>query len=150
MKQDLFANVKPATIITIKDIKHGECFMSGGNKYMKIFPVTSLLNSTLIKDVIKRGDCFAVNLETGDFTVFPSTKNCIPLNRVYREEYEKKKEKEFYIPETPGGNLCIWLIAKTEEQAWTNLLIDDAHMPDNTKENFIKRGFSVVKVKVLF
>ena len=61
-----------------------------------------------------------------------------------------RKGKEFYIPKTPGGNLCTWLIAKTEEQAWKNLLIDDAHMPDNTKENFIKRGYSVVKVKVLF
>ena len=86
MKPDLFANAKPATIITIKEIKYSECFMSGGNKYMKIFPVTSLLNSTLIKDVVKRGDCFVVNLETGDFTVFPSNKNCIPLNLVYREE----------------------------------------------------------------
>ena len=86
MKPDLFSNAKPANIITIREIKVGECFISGGNKYMKIFPVPSLLNSTLIKDVVKRSDCFAVNLETGDFTVFPSTKNCIALNLVYREE----------------------------------------------------------------
>lgn len=38
------------------------------------------------------------------------------------------------------------LAAKTEEQAWKNLLRDAAHMPyPNTVEAFKKRGYTVAK-----
>jgi len=48
-----------------------------------------------------------------------------------------------YVPHTSAGTACIWLAAKTEEQAWKNLLKDAAHMPYVTKEAFIKRGYTV-------
>lgn len=51
--------------------------------------------------------------------------------------------KANYIPVTPGGTLCTWLASKTEDGAWKNLLEDAKHMPYGTKENFIKRGYTV-------
>lgn len=48
-----------------------------------------------------------------------------------------------YIPVTPAGTPCIWLESPTEDKAWEKLLIDAAHMPYITKENFIERGYTV-------
>ena len=53
--------------------------------------------------------------------------------------------KTQYVPVTPGGSACVWLAAKTEHQAWANLLKDAAHMPYKTIENFKKRGYTVEK-----
>jgi len=50
-----------------------------------------------------------------------------------------------YIPHTPAGTPLVHIEASTEEQAWENLLDDAAHMPYKTKENFIKRGYTVVE-----
>jgi hypothetical protein len=55
--------------------------------------------------------------------------------------------REQYVPVTPGGTPCVWLAAKTEAQAWANLLVDAAHMPYKTIENFKKRGYRVEKWK---
>ena len=52
-----------------------------------------------------------------------------------------------YIPITPGGTLLFDLKAKTEEQAWRNLLKAAAHMPYKTKERFIARGYTVKGLK---
>lgn len=51
-----------------------------------------------------------------------------------------------YIPVTPGGTLCTWISAKTEKQAWKNLLVDASHMPYKTKSNFIARGYTVIRM----
>lgn len=51
-----------------------------------------------------------------------------------------------YVPVTPGGAVCIWLKAKTEEQAWKNLLNDAAHMPYKTVAGFKQRGYTVEKL----
>lgn len=56
--------------------------------------------------------------------------------------------KKKYVPITPGGTICIWLASKTEEAAWRKLLEDAAHMPYKTKENFIKRGYTVEELRV--
>lgn len=53
--------------------------------------------------------------------------------------------KACWVPVTPGGTVCDWLMAKTEDEAWANLLRDAAHMPYKTKENFIARGYTVEK-----
>ena len=52
-------------------------------------------------------------------------------------------KKRVFIPVTPGGTLCDWLTSSTEEEAWKKLLKDAAYMPYKTKENFIKRGYTV-------
>lgn len=60
----------------------------------------------------------------------------------------------YYVPVTPGFTAIIYgvgalggklLAAKTREQAIKNLLIDAAHMPYKTWENFQKRGYTIEK-----
>ena len=46
-------------------------FVHNGNPYMRITPCKRLFNSTTIHQVVTRGDFFAVNLQTGIFTVLP-------------------------------------------------------------------------------
>lgn len=62
------------------------------------------------------------------------------LKRVQRDWSEMDSP---WIPSTPGGTACTWLAAETEDKAWENLLRDAQHMPYKTKENFIKRGYTV-------
>ena len=57
------------------------------------------------------------------------------------KEINMKKTK--FVPVTPAGTPCIWLESRTEEEAWTKLMKDAEHMPYKTKENFIKRGYTV-------
>ena len=51
-----------------------------------------------------------------------------------------------FIPQTPAGTLVTGLAADTEEEAIRRLLIDAAHMPYGTWENFQKRGYSIENV----
>lgn len=51
-----------------------------------------------------------------------------------------------YVPVTPAGTELDWLESRTEEEAWNKLLVDGSHMPYKTKENFIKRGYTVEKL----
>lgn len=46
-------------------------FMWKGDPFMKIVPVKRLFNSTMIHEVVTRGDFFAVNLLDNTFTVLP-------------------------------------------------------------------------------
>ena len=48
-----------------------------------------------------------------------------------------------FVPTTPAGTAVYALKASTEDEAWENLLKDASHMPYKTKENFIKRGYTV-------
>lgn len=51
--------------------------------------------------------------------------------------------KPVYIPITPGGTPLLHLGAYTEDKAWENLMIEAAHMPYESKEAFIRRGYEV-------
>ena len=66
---------------TVGSIKLGECFklFSYNSTYLKVAPVKNLLHSTLIHEAITRGDCFAVNLDTGLFTILPGKQLVEPL-----------------------------------------------------------------------
>lgn len=48
-----------------------EFFTYKGNIYTKIIPSKRLFNSTMVHDVVTRGDMFALNVNTGLFTVLP-------------------------------------------------------------------------------
>lgn len=61
----------------------------------------------------------------------------------------KSKTKGGWVPVTPGGTPVFWLASDTEAEAWEKLLKDAAHMPYKTKENFIKRGYTVEFFKTL-
>jgi hypothetical protein len=65
------------------------------------------------------------------------------------------KRGTWFVPITPAGSPLIWSAgsrgfnklnaARTEEQAWANLMEDAAHMPYPDKAAFIKRGYTVEK-----
>lgn len=55
--------------------------------------------------------------------------------------------KILFVPVTPGGTVCTWLAAESEQQAIDNLLKDAAHMPYKTWANFQKRGYTIEKVR---
>ena len=48
-----------------------------------------------------------------------------------------------WVPVTPGGSVLMHIEADTEDEAWSNLLQDAAHMPYKDKEGFIERGYTV-------
>ena len=52
--------------------------------------------------------------------------------------------KKIFVPVTPGGTILDWLSATSEQSAWDKLLKDAEHMPYKTKENFIKRGYTLM------
>lgn len=58
---------------------------------------------------------------------------------------DTKQAKYAFFPETPGGTVLMHLESKTEAEAWKKLMKDAAHMPYKTKENFIKRGYKVLR-----
>ena len=49
-------------------------FNHNNTTYVKIIPSKKLFNSTMIHEVVNRGDVFALNLETGEFTILPGYK----------------------------------------------------------------------------
>ena len=49
-------------------------FNHNNTTYVKIIPSKKLFNSTMIHEVETRGDIFALNLETGEFTILPGYK----------------------------------------------------------------------------
>lgn len=50
-------------------------FMHNGEPYLRIIPSKKLFNSTMIHEVVTRGDFFAVNLLTNIFTILPQSCN---------------------------------------------------------------------------
>jgi len=48
-----------------------------------------------------------------------------------------------FVPVTPAGSVCAHLESDTEEEAWTALMKDAAHMPYPDKAAFINRGYTV-------
>lgn len=52
-----------------------------------------------------------------------------------------------YVPITPGGTICDWMHAATEDEAWGNLLEYSAFLPYPGKQGFIDRGYKVEKME---
>ena len=46
-------------------------FYYSGQLYMRVVPSKRMFQSTMIHEVVTRGDVFAVHMETGQFTVVP-------------------------------------------------------------------------------
>lgn len=46
-------------------------FCHQGIPYLRVTPVKRLFNSTMIHEVVTRGDFFAVNLQTSALTILP-------------------------------------------------------------------------------
>ena len=69
---------------TLSSIRYGECFklMNGSEIYLKMTPVKTLLHSTMLYEVVTRGDFFVVNVSTGNFTVMPKSVRVSPITAV--------------------------------------------------------------------
>ncbi len=65
------------------------------------------------------------------------------MTRRKRDSFDLLRGREVWIPQTPAGTNCDWLAARTEAEAWANLLRDAAHMPYEGKPGFIARGYTV-------
>jgi hypothetical protein len=63
---------EPATV-DLRSIGRGHTFSdpNTGVSYIRVVPVGQLLNSTLISDVVGRGDCLAVCVKTGNLQLVP-------------------------------------------------------------------------------
>ena len=76
---DIFTAPAPVAMVSpmekkLAEIKkHRKFFIHKGETYMKIIPTKKLFNSTTIHEVVTRGDCFAVNINTQVFTVLPAS-----------------------------------------------------------------------------
>ena len=55
--------------------------------------------------------------------------------------------KKRFVPVTPGGTVCLWLMSESKKKAWKALMKDAEHMPYGSKEAFIERGYTVERVK---
>lgn len=58
------------TTPTANAVKFGECFRvcsAGAHIFMRVKPVSWMLNSALIQDKLAHGYIFAVNVESGNF-----------------------------------------------------------------------------------
>jgi len=51
------------------------CFKYRDRFYLRIFPTKRLFNSTTVWEIVNRGDIFALDLETLQFTVIPGIAN---------------------------------------------------------------------------
>lgn len=49
----------------LRTAPYGEIFKKAGKLLMRVKPTQFLLNSTLVADVLNRGDAFVINVETG-------------------------------------------------------------------------------------
>ena len=65
---------------TLADIAVGECFIIGYITYMRIVPAKTLVRSTMVHEVLTRGDCFAVNMSNGQFTIFKFSTPVLPID----------------------------------------------------------------------
>lgn len=70
-EKPILRNLKKGTTFSI--LGHGESY------YIKVSPISFLLNSTLVKEVLERGDCFAVNLTTQNVCILPGNREVEPV-----------------------------------------------------------------------
>lgn len=71
---------------TLADVKIGDCFrvsegIAGFHPviYMRIAPVKFLVHSTMVHEVLTRGDCFVLNMASGMFTIMKFNTIVMPL-----------------------------------------------------------------------
>ena len=70
------------------------------------------------------------------------------MNRSAANKSASSVSSGSYMPQTPAGTVLFELAAETEDNAWLNLIYYAGHMPYNTKDNLIRRGYKVLFWKV--
>lgn len=56
----------------MKTVSKQKIFVYKDKPYMRVTPVKSLFHSTMVHEVVNRGDFFAVNLSTCELTILPN------------------------------------------------------------------------------
>lgn len=76
-----FELVSPKSL-QLKDIKIGCCFQRFAEDaiWMRVAPTKTLVRSTMVHEVLTRGDCFVLNLATGVLTVMSYAVPAIELS----------------------------------------------------------------------
>lgn len=57
-----------------------KAFIYEGDIYLRVIPVKRMFQSTMVHDVVTRGDVFAVRMKDSSFTVIPGSANVIHLD----------------------------------------------------------------------
>ena len=75
VQKELFMNAP-----TLASIKIGDCFRISTISaiYLRVAPVKSLVHSTMVHEVLLRGDCFVVCLDTGMLTIMKANTVVLP------------------------------------------------------------------------
>lgn len=70
-------------------IKHLKAFELDGTLYLRVIPGKKLFQSTMVHDVVNRGDIFAVRLEDSMLTIIPGTAKVthVDLSLVTNNDY---------------------------------------------------------------
>ena len=69
-----------------------------GRNYYKVIPAKKLFNSTLVHEVITRGDFFAVDLETGTLTILAGHLLSRPSNTIELTFQPTTKSHKIDVP----------------------------------------------------
>ena len=69
-----------------------------GRNYCKVIPAKKLFNSTMIHEVITRGDFFAVDLETGTLTILAGHLLSRPMNTIELTLQPTTKSPKIDVP----------------------------------------------------
>jgi hypothetical protein len=75
---------------TISSMPYGEAFKSKGKLLMRVKPTQFLLNSTIVADVLNRGDAFVVNIETGTLYITKGNNEAVLWDVEMIDKGEKK------------------------------------------------------------
>jgi len=83
MQLDLIPTEPEAAPLTLRDISHGipVKLVSSSKIVMKVKPTGFLLNSSIVSDVLNRGDCFIVDLAKGTLYAVQSDRPVTKLNK---------------------------------------------------------------------
>ena len=72
-------NMNTNGFVSPNTIEMGECFLYRGEIWMRAKPAGFICNTRVMADVVNKGDCFAVNLRTGDFTAWRRDAQVSPI-----------------------------------------------------------------------
>ena len=72
-------NMNTNGFVSPNTIEMGECFLYRGEIWMRAKPDGYISNSRVMSSVVLKGDCFAVNLRTGNFTAWRSDALVSPI-----------------------------------------------------------------------
>lgn len=87
-----FVSLSSPTVLRANSMVAGSVYQHKGNIVMRVKPTRFILNSTVISDVMNRGDVFVVNLAKGTFYAVHGDDEIVPVN--YKMHIQSQSHKE--------------------------------------------------------